>query len=495
MAKQAQRDGSASGETLREAARLFKAGRARDAAVVCAKIVAADPGNASALHLLGAIRFSLGDAAAGLELVDRAIEGKSDDPSFHCNRANILNRLRRFDEAVESCDRALTLKPDYPDVYANLCNALRGLGRLDESVAAARKAIALRPGYVEAHNLLANSLKAEGRIEEALPIFDRVIAAQPENAGAHFNRALALLLAGRFEEGWREYEWRWRWQEFPSARPPKAVPLWDGRPRESGTLLLWGEQGGGDTIQFVRYAPLVRRHCARVVLAVRKEMMGLMASAPGVGLVVDRDRYTEAGENFAACVPLLSLPRLMGTTAKTIPAEIPYLAAPEDAAARWRERFGKGKGRKIGLVWSGNPKHANDHHRSCHFADMAPLAGIEDAHFYALQIGEPAAQADAPPEGMTIERLDGGLGDFTELAGAISALDLIVTVDTAPAHLAGALGRPVWTALPFSPDWRWQRAREDSPWYPGMRLFRQTSPGAWTGVFERMAAALKGNEG
>ncbi|MDA0704625.1 MAG: tetratricopeptide repeat-containing glycosyltransferase family protein [Proteobacteria bacterium] len=500
MATQAQRDRSTGSDSLREAARLFKAGRGRDAAVVCAKIVAADPGNASALHLLGAIRFSLGDAAAGLELIDRAIEGKSDDPSFHCNRANILNRLRRFDEAVESCDRALALKPDYPDVYANLSNALRGLGRLDESVAAARKAIALRPGYVEAHNLLANSLKAEGRIEEALPIFDRVIAAQPENAGAHFNRALALLLAGRFEEGWREYEWRWRWQEFPSARPPKAVPLWDGKPREGGTLLLWGEQGGGDTIQFVRYAPLVRRHCARVVLAVRREIMGLMASAPGVDQVVDRDRYDEAGEDFAACVPLLSLPRLMGTPTKTIPAETPYLSAPEESVTRWRERLSKTRdhktgGRKIGLVWSGNPKHANDHHRSCRLADMAPLARIEGAHFYALQIGEPAAHADAPPDGMTIERLDGVLGDFAELAAAVSTLNLIVTVDTAPAHLAGALGRPVWTALPFSPDWRWQRTREDSPWYPSMRLFRQASPGAWTGVFERMAAAFAGEKG
>jgi Flp pilus assembly protein TadD len=478
MAKQAQRDGATGGEPLREAARLFKAGRSRDAAVACARIVAADPRNAAALHLLGAIRFSLGDAAAGLELIDRAIQGDGSDPSFHCNRANILNRLRRFAEALESCDRALALKPDYPDVYANLCNALRGLGRLDEAVAAARKAIALRPGYVEAHNLLANSLKAEGRIEEALPIFDRVIAAQPENAGAHFNRALALLLAGRFEEGWREYEWRWRWPEFPSARPPKAVPLWDGRPRENGTLLLWGEQGGGDTIRFVRYAPLVRRHCARVVLAVRKEMMG-------------RDRFDAAGENFAACVPLLSLPRLMGTTAGTIPAEIPYLAPPAGAAARWRERIGKTAGCKIGLVWSGNPKHANDHNRSCRLAEMAPLAGVEGARFLALQIGEPAAQADAPPTGMAIERLDGELGDFAELAGAVSALDLLVTVDTAPAHLAGALGRPVWVALPFSPDWRWQRAREDSPWYPGMRLFRQTAPGDWAGVFDRMAAALK----
>lgn len=491
MAKQPQRDESATGDSLREAARLFKARRARDAALLCAKVVAAAPENAAALHLLGAIRFSLGDANAGLALIDRAIQGNDSDPSFHCNKANILNRLRRFEEAVESCDRALALKPDYPDVYANLCNALRGLGRVAESVAAARKAIALRPGYVEAHNLLANSLKAEGRIEEALPIFDRVLAAQPENAGAHFNKALALLLAGRFEEGWREYEWRWRWPEFPSARPPKAVPLWDGKPRESGTLLLWGEQGGGDTIQFVRYAPLVRRHCARVVLAVRNEMMGLMASAPGVDRVVDRDRYDETGENFAACVPLLSLPRLMGTTARTIPADIPYLTAPEDAAARWRKRLGNGQGRKIGLVWSGNPKHANDHHRSCRLADMAPLAGIEDARFFALQIGEAAAQADTPPPGMTVERLDGELGDFGELAGAISALDLVVTVDTAPAHLAGALARPVWTALPFSPDWRWQRVRDDSPWYPGMRLFRQASPGAWTGVFERMAAALQ----
>jgi Flp pilus assembly protein TadD len=502
MGRQAQRGksggksgGAPGGTALRDAARLFKAGRARDAALACSRIVSSDPENGPALHLLGAIRFSLGEAEAGLELIDQAILRQDDDPSFHCNRANILNRLRRFDEAVESCDRALALKPDYPDVYANLCNALRGLGRLEEAVAAARKAIALRPGYIEAHNLLANALKAEGRIAEALPVFDRVIAAKPDNASAHFNRALALLTAGRFEEGWREYEWRWRWPEFPSARPPKSVPLWDGKPRADGTLLLWGEQGGGDTIQFVRYAPLVRARCARVVLAVRKEMMGLMAGAPGIDRVVDRDDQAASGETFAACAPLLSLPRLMGTTAETIPAEIPYLTAPEDTAARWRDRLGTIEGRKIGLVWSGNPKHANDHHRSCRLADMAALGDVRDAHFHALQIGGPAAQADAPPAGMTVERLDGELDDFADLAGALTALDLVVTVDTAPAHLAGALGRPVWLALPFSPDWRWQLGREDSPWYPGMRLFRQASPADWSGVFERMAAALAEEKG
>lgn len=493
MDEQAQskgQDGNAGGNALQEAVRLFKAGRSRDAALVCSKIVTSDPDNAPALHLLGAIRFSLGEAEAGLELIDRAIDRKDDDPSYHCNRANILNRLRRFDEAVACCDRALTLKPDYPDVFANLCNALRGLGRLDEAVAASRKAIALRPGYVEAHNLLANCLKAEGRIEEALPIFDRVIAAQPNNAGAHFNRALALLLDGRFEEGWREYEWRWRWREFPSARPPKDVPLWDGKRREGGTILLWGEQGGGDTIQFVRYAPLVHALCGRVALAVRNEMIGLLESAPGVDRVIDREKYAEAGEDFAACAPLLSLPRLMATTTETIPAEIPYLRAPEGSAAPWRKRLGKSKKRNIGLVWAGNAKHANDHHRSCRLADMAPLGRAKGVRFHALQIGDPAAQVDAPPQGLKLKRLDGELHDFAVLAGALEAMDLVITVDTAPAHLAGAMGRPVWVALPFSPDWRWQLHREDSPWYPGMRLFRQASPGNWAGVFDRMAAAL-----
>ena len=324
--------------------------------------------------------------------------------------------------------------------------------------------------------------------------YDRAIVLNPDYPGAHYNKALAQLLAGDYEAGFKAYEWRWRWERFPSTRPQLAAPRWEGEPRRRETVMLWGEQGTGDVIQFVRYAAMANPLCGRVVVACQSSLHRLIASAPGVDGVLERGAREDGGRPIAAWAPLLSLPRLLGTTLETVPSTVPYLAPPTGAVETWRHRLA-GPGLKVGLTWAGNPKHRNDRNRSLPLAALTALARVPGVRLCALQKGPQAVEAESPPPGMAIEALGPALGDFAETAAAIAVLDLVIAVDTAVAHLAGALGRPVWCLVPYAPDFRWLLGRADSPWYPSLRLFRQPAPGDWPAVIDAVATALGATAG
>ena len=292
---------------------------------------------------------------------------------------------------------------------------------------------------------------------------------------------------GRFEQGWPGYEWRWKCKEFGSL-PPFHPPLWDGSPLDGRTILVHAEQGLGDTLQFIRYAPLVHQRGGRVILVCQPPLIGLLTRSPGVERLVAQG---EALPDYDVHVPLMSLPGLLGTTLESVPADVPYLDAEPQLVEAWRHRLGSYPGFKVGIVWQGNPKFRLDRRRSIPLAQFAPLARVPGVHLFSLQKGPGAEQLAAVTDRFPVTDLGRRLDDFMDTAAVLKNLDLVISVDTAIAHLAGALGIPVWVALPFVPDWRWLMDREDSPWYPTMRLFRQARPGQWEDVFQRIAEALQ----
>jgi hypothetical protein len=345
----------------------------------------------------------------------------------------------------------------------------------------------LRPNYAEAINNRAISLSNLGRIDEATACYARSLALQPDNPYTHLNRALAWLRAGRFELGWPEYEWRWRRRETP---PPKFVqPPWNGATVSGRTVLLYAEQGSGDTFQFIRYAPMVRDRGGRVLFQCPDGLVNLLSRCPGIDRLVPRSAPLPDFDVHAA---LMTLPSLFHTELATTPAAVPYLFADEELVGDWRRRLAAVPGFRIGVVWQGNPKFGNDRARSYPLTALAPLARLNGVSLVSLQVENGLDQlndVDFPvlDLGNALVRAP---GMFMDAAAVIHNLDLVVTCDSALAHLAGGLGVPVWLGLPHASDWRWLVGRHDSPWYPTMRLFRQPVTGDWATVFERMAGEL-----
>jgi tetratricopeptide (TPR) repeat protein len=337
--------------------------------------------------------------------------------------------------------------------------------------------LAAAPDRAETHNNLGLALEHQGRYGEALACYDRALTLRPDYAQAHFNRAHALLLTGDFAEGWREYEWR-----FAVARYDRRFdrPLWSGEPLAGRTILIHAEQGFGDTLQFVRYLPAVAERGGRVVLEAPKELVRLLRSVDGIAEIVP---VGERLPPFSCHCPLLSLPRVFATNLATIPGAAPYLRVPAETAAAWVERIPAAPGLRVGVVWAGTTQHATN------IRSLRPLFEVAGVDWFSLQVGERARDA-ALLDGVKIVDLAPWLGDFAETAAAICRLDLVVSVDTAVAHLAGGLGRPAWIMLPYNPDWRWLLRREDSPWYPTARLFRQKNANDWPGMICEIAAAL-----
>lgn len=489
-------------------------GRARDALASHDKAVALRPGDVDAIYGQGNALQALGKVAEAVARYDAVLALKADHAEALSSRGNALQRLGRLDEALQGHDRAVALRPASADAHYNRGAALVAAGRLEEALQSYDRALALKPDHAAAMSGRGTTLRDLGqpdtalasyeqalalapgdadtwsnrgillqgllRLEESIASYDRAIALNPEHIGAQWNRANALLLSGDFERGWPAYEWRWR------SRPIGTADKWFGdAPVKGRHIFLRAEQGLGDTIQFARYAPLLQAHGARVTLAVQPPLRRLLVTlAPGFDVVAGREGGVDLG------CPLLSLPLVFGTTLDTIPAPPRYLAAEDDRVAAWRARLPTGSRRRIGLVWSGNPKHRNDRNRSMPLAALEPLLDA-DAHFVSLQKDVPERD-QATIERLKLMRVSDELRDFADTAALIEALDLVIAVDTSVAHLAGALGKPVWILLPFSPDWRWLTGRDDSPWYPSARLFRQTAPGDWAGVVHRVGEALRG---
>jgi hypothetical protein len=327
-----------------------------------------------------------------------------------------------------------------------------------------------------------------GDLTAAGSAFEHAQAIDPLNADAHWYHAQLLLLTGRLEEGWDEFEWRWRHHQYTSLKPAYDRPLWDGTAPAGKTILLHPEQGYGDTVQCVRYASLLSAAGARVLAGSPPELAGLLRTAPGISAVYERP---EDVPPFDMYVPMMGMPRLFRTTLTSIPARVPYLHADPALRATWAERLRAfGEGLRVGLVWSGNPLQENNRFRSCSLRDIAVLGDMPGVLLFSLQKGAPAGEltgSDVPPR---IHDLGPALVDFCHTAAALENLDLLITTDTSVAHVAGALGRQVWLLLSSAPDWRWLLGREDSPWYPTMRLFRQKTPRVWRSVMGQVRRAL-----
>ena len=447
-----------------------------------------DPDSPIALDRMGNIEREMGRLDAALGLFARYARLRPDSPEGHNNIGVCLRELGRPQEAIPAHRKAIQLKPDFAEAHNNLGVCFKDLGNKSEAIDQFRQAVKFRPDFAEAHNNLGAALLAFGSTADAVPEFRKAIELRPDFGGAHYNLSLALLLLGQFPEGWREHEWRWQAKDFPSPRYQFGKPQWDGGDLTGRTILLHCEQGFGDSIQFIRYAALVAALGAKIVVWAPPELRRLFQSVKCASIVV------AAGECPPVDVhcPLMSLPRIFDTRLESIPAPVPYLWADPNLAERWKAKIAVAEGEfKIGLAWAGRPTHGDDRDRSISLRDFAALAATSRATFFSLQKGEASAQAANPPPGMKLIDFTAEIHDFADTAALIANLDLVITIDSAVAHLAGAMGKPVWVLLPFAPDWRWMLDREDSPWYPTMRLFRQPTRGDWNAAMGRMAEMLR----
>lgn len=449
------------------------------------------PGNALLHTNVGVTLQELGRLEDAVAAHRRAI---AIDPGFtdaYTNLGSSLTRLDRCGEAVEVLERAVGLKPT-AITWLNMNAALSGLGRTAEALAAVEQAVRLQPDMALAHYNIGNLQLEMNRPDAAIIALRRAIEIQPDFAEAHFKLAHALLISGDYEAGWEEYQWRGRLSPHSWIRDYCGDPsrLWKGESLAGRTLLLVAEQGLGDTLQFMRYIPHVVAMGGTVVLSVQPAVKYLLGVVEGVTLIA----LDQKAPPFDYYCMLMSLPYMLRDRLKTIPTDIPYLAAEDDVVATWRARLG-GEGFKVGIVWQGKPGTIVDRGRSVALASFAPLAAIPGVRLISLQKNAGAEQLASLPPGMSVETLgddfDGGPAAFRDTAAVMMGLDLVVTTDTAIAHLAGGLGVPTWVVLKYAPDWRWEMGSDTTKWYPTMRLFRQTEPNDWDGVFTRLAAALQ----
>jgi tetratricopeptide (TPR) repeat protein len=469
---------------------LMALGRAGDAVRSYDKAIALKPGVALIWQNRGLALEHLGRTSEALASFDRAVALQPDFADAHLHRGNALQTLGRPGDAIAGYQRAIALKPDFAEAYNNKSTALLRLGALEASLAHCDTATALRPGFADAHNNRGIVLLELERPEEALASLSRAIELAPDFADAQWNRAVCLLAMGRMEEGWREHEWRKRKTEPKGALTFPQSPF-TGREDIAGKrLFVHAEQGLGDTIQFARYLRLAQARGAEIIFAVQEGLQRLMNGLdPQVRILGPEGAVPE----FDYHIALLSMPLAFGTTLESCPAAVPYLRAEPDRVELWRSRLGR-EGFRIGICWQGNPKSIAAPGRSFPLRCFEGIAAIPGVRLISLQKYEGMDQLGGLPGGMKIETLgedfDAAPHAFVDSAAVMQCLDLVITSDTAIAHLAGALGRPVFVGLKRAPDWRWLLDRSDSPWYPTLTLFRQKQRGDWTDVFATMQARL-----
>ena len=501
---------------------LERLGRLAEADTLHRRALTLRPNFPEALVNLGTASHKLGHYDEAIDCFRRALVMSPKMAAAHYNLGRSLGVVGRWEDAAVSFQNALAIRPDDGDVVVSLAVALRELGRLEEAVAFCRRAIALRPGDADAHTNLGCLLQdmrlldpaaachrkaielapsrpechvnlgcvlhLQRRLDEAVDSNRRAIEIDPDNADAHHNLAVALLSLGQMAEGWQEYEWRWKIPQMIAAHRDFSVPRWNGEPASGKTLLLHAEQGFGDTLQFCRYASLAARLGMRVIVEAPPSLVRLLGGLKGIDQVVARGQALPRADLHC---PMLSMPLAVGTVVETVPAEIPYLFSDPERTADWAQRLAPFRNLRVGLVWAGNPlaQHRNltalRRGRSIPTTFLTPLAGMEGIDFFSLQ-----KDGSAGPDGMILNDFMAEMGDFADTASLIANLDLVVSVDTAVAHLAAAMGKPVWVMNRFDACWRWLHERDDSPWYPTLRLFTQPAPGDWRSVVDRIGAEL-----
>jgi tetratricopeptide (TPR) repeat protein len=504
----------------RQAESSFREGDLDGAERLCADILEARPDDYDAMHLLGMLHFQRQHMVEALRFLSAALKVNSTSSDAMSNLGLALHASGRFEEAIASYRNALQLAPDHPEIRYNLGNALLELGRIDEALVSYDAAVAKTPGHtgalvnrgnallrlnepgkaIASYNaaleiapghprILTNRGHALRRLDqpgEALVDFAAALSAAPDFAEAQFEAAMTRLTLGDFARGWKQYEWRWKTGAFAGQRRSFERPLWLGNAPVAGkTVLLHAEQGFGDTIQFIRYAPLLAGQGANVICEVQPELKPLVSQLAGVTVVA-------AGEPLPAFdlhCPLLSLPLAFATQPTNIPADVPYLAVPADRVALWQDPLSSDR-RRAGFVWSGSPTHKNDANRSIALARLAPLFDDPRLRSFSLQTELRAADRESLHGLPHLTHLGDDIHDFADTAAIISLLDVVISVDTAVAHLASALGKPVIILLPFAADFRWMRQRADTPWYPTAKLMRQPAFGDWDSVIAGLRDAL-----
>ena len=505
-------------QVLSLAQQYQRSGHLAAAADLCRQLVEARPKHAEALHLMGIICHQEGDLVAAIDYLKRAVAAKGTVPLYHSNLGEMCRQAGRVEEAIAAGKRALELQPNlpsalnnlgiayfdreeyavaeryyrralaldpnFPEAHNNLANALRQQHKFEEAIPQYTRAMELKPGYADAVANLGSVLHISGRLEEAISSYRWALTLDPRQANAHAGVGILYLLHSDFEKGWPEYEWRLQMAESRHVAPPG--PVWDGGNPAGLRILVYGEQGLGDALQFCRYLPMLRERGASVSLRIAAPVAGLIAdNMPGIQVSSDPGL-----PSYDCHCALLSMPHRFQTRLNNIPNPVSYLRPRPETTARWASQLGIGPEFKIGVVWTGNPKHINNRYRSTTAEALFPLLAIEGTRFFSLQVGARHRELTQCSKG-AVPDLSPELPDYRETAGAIANLDLVVTVDTSVAHLAGAMGKPVWVMLNSGPDWRWMLEREDNPWYPTMRLFRQRKPEDWGGVVERVAAELR----
>jgi tetratricopeptide (TPR) repeat protein len=534
---------------LLTALRHYDAGQTAEAERLCLQVLSIDVRHANALYVLGMVAYKTGRFPAAAAMIRRAIAVNPQQPYYHSNLGNALCAQGKFDEAIPCFKQALDIDPNHAEAKFNLGNVFREKKEYDQASACYQQALVVKPDYVDAMcNLgivyglqnkldlaaaiferalalapdradlicnLADVFHTQGYPAQAVPLFERALALKPDQykacnclcnaffdlgdlarsaawnqrtldlepdyGEALMNKALLELLRGDYASGWRDYEVRWK------VYKPRlfAQPLWSGQPLNGARILLHDEQGLGDSLQFFRYVPMVIKAGGTVVLGVPAKLSRIAALISGIELVNNNDPLP----SFDFHCPLLSLPLAFGTTIETIPAQVPYLAVPDEALQKASTFSWPATGLRVGLAWSGNPKHRKNRMRSIPLALLDPLFKLEGVHFYSLQMGPAAGELKTARAAIT--DLSPFTGDMADTAAQIAHLDLIISIDTSIAHLAGSLGKPLWVLLTRLPDWRWLLDREDSPWYPTARLFRQSKSGDWAPVVELLRTALE----
>jgi tetratricopeptide (TPR) repeat protein len=500
-------------QALKLAVKHVNTGHLRQAENLCRQILYTDANHDEALHLLGLISHKTGKYDVAVDLIRKAIDYNPRSAEYHYNLGVILAASGMTEDALKAYQDSLRLKPDYGDALNNLGLILYERGKIDESVILFEQAVGCNPDLTNAYYNLGKALQALGKPGDAIRAYDQVLKLLPDSAETRFNRSLSLLLLGKFEEGWKQYEWRFRGVDKPSTSSAKWQPhRWDGSRFTGQRLLVVDEQGIGDTFQFIRYLPMVKQRGGMVGFETIKPLIDLFKNLKGIDELWHRASFPTKTSKFDLFVPLMSLPGNFNTVLKTIPADVPYIYPDATKVRHWEKRLQKGPF-KVGIVWAGKAsdayrqnrlpgldhvslewtgqpasRFAND--RSTCLMDFLPLTKIPGIQLYGLQKGAAEKQVKEFSHRIDLISLGEELDDFGDTAAVIANMDLVISVDTAVAHLAGAMAKPVWILIPFVADWRWLLDRDDSPWYPTARLFRQKAPNDWGPVLQRVGNEL-----
>jgi tetratricopeptide (TPR) repeat protein len=441
-------------------------------------------------NTFGVILSEAGNEQGAIKAYRKAIELNNDYASAYCNLGNCLQKQNKYAESIEYYEQAISISPDYPDAYNGLAVSLYRLGNYDDAIKNCRKAIELKEDYAQAYNTLAAVLEMLQMYDEAIECYNKTVEYAPDYVEAYCSRGILHLRHGQFAKGWDDYQWRLKTEKVKGTLQYDK-PWWQGEDFQGKTLLVQSEQGFGDSMQFVRYLPMVKDRGGTVILAEKSELIDLFRNLEGIDDIVDIRQLATGGVKYDLYAPLLNLPCIFNTDIDSIPARIPYLFADESKVTHWRGTIGT-DAFNVGIVWAGDPIHTNDHNRSCTIDNFTGLAKLENVKIFSLQKGPQLDQIkDWPSDIEQIGDLGQKFNDFSDTAAAIENMDLIISVDTSVIHLAGAMGKTAWLVIPYESDWRWMLNRQDSPWYSTVRIFRQIQPGDWDDVFQRVAEQLK----